>query len=51
MGGLAIWLDPFGVLNPQVVMNLLSEFAVGMNLVRHGRCLGETNEFHKQAFI
>ena len=50
-GGLAIWLDPIGVLNPQVVMNLLPEFGVGMNLVRHGRLLGEANGFHKQPFI
>jgi hypothetical protein len=50
-GGFAIWLDPFGMLNPQVVMNLLPEFGVGLNLVRHGRWLGETNEFHKQPFI
>ena len=50
-GGLAIWLDPIGVLNPQVVMNLLPEFGVGMNLVRSGRLLGEANGFHKQPFI
>ena len=50
-GGLTIWLDPIGVLNPQVVMNLLPEFGVGMNLVRHGRLLGEANGFHKQPFI
>ena len=50
-GGLTIWLDPIGVLNPQVVMNLLPEFGVGMNLVRHGRLLGEANRFHKQPFI
>jgi hypothetical protein len=31
-------------------MNLLPEFGVRMNLVRHGRWFGETNEFHKQAF-
>ena len=40
-GGLAIWLDPFGMLNPQVVVNLLPELGVGMDLVRHGHCLGE----------
>jgi hypothetical protein len=40
-GGLAIWLDPFGMLNPQVVVNLLPELGVGMDLVRHGYCLGE----------
>ena len=47
-GGLAIWLNPFGVLNPQVVVNLLPKFGVGVTLVRHGRWLGETNEFHKR---
>ena len=27
-GGLAIWLDPFGMLNPQVVVKLLPELGV-----------------------
>ena len=40
-GGFAIWLDPFGMLDPQVVVNLLPEFGVGVNFVRHGRWLGE----------
>ena len=35
-GGFAIWLDPFGMLDPQFVVNLLPELCVGMNLVRHG---------------
>ncbi len=48
LGGVAIWLDPFGVLNPQVVVNLSPELGVGVNLVRHGHWLGETNEFHKR---
>jgi hypothetical protein len=34
--GLAIWLDPFGMLNAQVVVNLLPELAVGTDLGRHG---------------
>ena len=50
-GGFAIWLDPFGMLDSQVVVNLLLELGVGVDLVRHGRWLGETNEFHKQPFI
>jgi len=50
-GGLAIWFDPIGVLSPQVVMNLLPEFGVRMNLVRHGRLFGEASDFHKQPFI
>jgi hypothetical protein len=40
-GAFAIWLDPFRVLNPEVVVNLLPEFGVVMGLVRHGNWLGE----------
>ncbi len=40
-GGFAIWLDPFGIFDPQVVVNLLPEFGVVMDLVRHGNWLGE----------
>ena len=39
LGGFAIWLDPFGMLDPQIVVNLLPEFAVGMDLMRHGNWL------------
>jgi len=35
-GGLAIWLNPFGMLSPQVVVNLLPELGVGVDLVKHG---------------
>ncbi len=38
-GGFAIWLDPFGIFDPQVVVNLLPEFGVGVDLVRHGNWL------------
>jgi hypothetical protein len=34
-GGFAIWLDPFGMLDPEVVVNLLPELAVIMDFVRH----------------
>ena len=34
-GRLAIWLDPFGMLDPQVVMNLLPQICVRMELVKH----------------
>jgi hypothetical protein len=34
-GGLAIWLHPFGMLDPQVVVNLLPKLAIGVDLVRH----------------
>ena len=50
-GGAAIGVDPFGMLDPQVVVNLLQELAVGVDLVRHDHWLGETNEFHKRPFI
>src|SRR5438034_10679113 len=47
-GGLAIWLDPFGMLDPEVVVNLLPQLGVSVDLVRHSHWLGETNEFHKR---
>jgi hypothetical protein len=39
--GLPIWLDPFGMLEPQVVVNLLPKFGVGVDFVRWGRCRGQ----------
>ena len=51
-GGCAIWLDPFGMLDPEVAVNLLLELGEGgVDLVRHGNWLGETYEFHKRPFI
>ena len=38
-GGLAIWLYPVGMLEPQVVVNLLPELGVGVDLVKHGSWL------------
>ena len=35
-GGFAIWLNPFGMLEPQVVVNLLPKLGIGADLVRHG---------------
>ena len=35
-GGLATWLHPFGMLEPQVVVNLLPKLRIGADLVRHG---------------
>jgi hypothetical protein len=40
-GGFAILLDPFGMLDPQVVLNLLPQLRVGVDLVRHCHWLGE----------
>jgi hypothetical protein len=37
--GFAIWLYPFGMLDPQVVVNLLPKLGVSMDLVRHGNLL------------
>jgi hypothetical protein len=38
-GGLAIWLDPFGMLDPEVVVNLLPELDVSVDFMRRGRWL------------
>ena len=35
-GGLATWLHPFWMLEPQVVVNLLPKLGIGVDLVRHG---------------
>jgi hypothetical protein len=40
-GGFAIWLDPFGMLDPQLVVNLLQELGVRADLVRQSHRLGE----------
>jgi hypothetical protein len=34
-------LDPFGMLDPQVVVYLLQELGIGVDLVRHGHWLGD----------
>jgi hypothetical protein len=35
-GGFAIWLDPFGMLDPEVVVNLLPELDVSVDFMRRG---------------
>ena len=35
-GTFAIGLDPFGMLDPQIVVNLLLEFGIRVNWMRHG---------------
>jgi hypothetical protein len=59
-GGFAIWLNPFGMLDPQVVVNLLPKLGIGVDLARGGRCGGQrftaragrlrskTNKFHNR---
>src|SRR5947207_5473024 len=37
-GGAAIGVDPVGVLDPQIIVNLLLELGVGVDLVIHGYC-------------
>ena len=50
-GRIAVWLNPFGMLDPEIVVNLLAKLGVGVDLVRHGHWLGEINEFHKRLLI
>ena len=37
----AIGLNPFGMLDPQIVVNLFLELGVSVNWVRHGNWIGE----------
>jgi hypothetical protein len=34
-GRLAVWLDPLGMLDPQVVVDLFTQVCVGVELVKH----------------
>ena len=34
-GRLAIWLDPFGMLDPQVIVNLFLQLCAGLDLLKH----------------
>jgi hypothetical protein len=38
---IAIWLNPFGMLDPEIVVNLLPKLGVGVDLMRSGRRLGD----------
>ena len=40
-GGFAIWLDPFRMLDPQIVVNLLPKLGVGVDLMVHEHWLGK----------
>ena len=40
-GTFAIGVDPFGMLKPQIVVNLLLELGISVDLVIHGYCPGE----------
>jgi hypothetical protein len=37
----AIWLNPFGMLDPEIVVNLLPKLGVGVDLMRFERWLGD----------
>jgi hypothetical protein len=50
-GAFAIWLDPFGVLNPQVVVDLLPKLGVTVDLVRRGHWLGERFKYGPSRFV
>ena len=39
--GFAIWLDPFGMLDPEVIVNLLPELGIGVDLMMHSSWIGE----------
>jgi hypothetical protein len=38
---IAIWLNPFGMLNPKIVVNLLPKLGVGVDLMSSERGLGD----------
>ena len=40
-GRFPIWLDPFGMLDPEVIVNLLPKLSVSVDLMRKGHWLGE----------
>src|SRR5207248_1370792 len=40
-GAFAIGLDPFGMLDSQIIVNLLLELGVGVDFVIHGYCPGK----------
>src|SRR6267143_3695727 len=40
-GGAAIRVNPVGMLDPQIVVNLFPKLGVGVDLVIHGNWLGE----------
>ena len=51
LGGFAIWLDPFGMLDPQIVVNLLPKLGVGVDFVMHGRWLGKRFNCGAERFV
>src|SRR5215471_9284145 len=50
-GRLAIWLHPFGMLEPQVVVNLPPKLSVGMDLTKHGYCFVKDSGVPGEGFL
>jgi hypothetical protein len=50
-GAFATYLDPFGVLNPEVVVDLLPKLSVTTDSVRRGHWLGERFKFGAGRFV
>jgi len=50
-GTLAIWLDPFGMLDPEVVVNLLPKLGVRVDFVRRGQWFAERFNHGARRFI
>jgi hypothetical protein len=50
-GGFTTGLDPFGMLDPQIVVNLLQKLGIGVDLVRRGNWLGGTFKRGVKRFI
>src|ERR1700751_2251684 len=48
---LAIWLDPLGMLDPEVVVNLLPKLGVSVGLVRRSHWFGERFTYDAGLFI
>jgi hypothetical protein len=47
----AIWLNPFGMLDPEIVVNLLPKLGVGVDLMRSGRRLGDRFRCNAGRFV
>ena len=48
---IAIWLNPFGMLDPKIVVNLLPKLGVGVDLMRFGRWLGNRFKYSAGRFV
>jgi len=48
---IAIWLNPFGMLDPKIVVNLLPKLGVGVDLMRSGHLLGDRFSFSAGLFV